>query len=186
MKKLEIATGLGQYKVLLAILGVVGAGLSFEMWKWNQQQHEKYIAEKQKACQQSLDIANQYVENNRILRNIYYAAIAQDTFKAKMNQPGINTDFQADKHYILMYSKSASLIPEQPRYEGSLFRRLSKLTDKRPPEPLMVTGKKLLGNKAEVISACSPVTFTVSLENLYEIAQPIDITPYQPPFSSFY
>jgi hypothetical protein len=185
MKKLEIATGFAQYKVLLAILGVLLSWAAFAVWKWQQQQHEKYVLEKQQACQQALNIANQYVENNRNLKGAYYAAIAQDSFKSKMNQPGINTNFQVDKHYILMYLKPATLIPDKPRYEGSLFERLSKATDKRPPEPLMVTGKKKLGNTAEVKTACAPKAFTVSLENLYEIAQPIDIAPYLPPFSTF-
>lgn len=185
MKKLEIITGLAQYKVLLTILGVLAAWASFEGWKWNQAQHEKYIAQKEEDCQQALDMANQYVEGNRKLRGVYYAAIAQEKFNAKINQPGVNTEFKPDKNYILIYSKPASLIPETPRYEGSLFVRLSKQTDKNPPEPLMVIGQKILGNKAEVISACSPKAFTVSLENLYETTQPIDINPYLPPFSSF-
>jgi hypothetical protein len=42
-----------------------------------------------------------------------------------------------------------------------------------------------VGKQAEVISACSPKSFTVSRENLYETTQPIDVTPYLPPFSSF-
>ncbi|MBD2254779.1 hypothetical protein [Nostoc parmelioides] len=185
MKKLEIATGLAQYKVLLAILGVVGAGLSFEMWKWNQQQHEKYIAEKEQACQQSIEDASNEVLSNRFLKSNYYAGLMLQQSKFRLNQPGINTKFKADKDYILMYSQPASLIPNNPRYEGSLFERLSKVTNKQPPAPIIVTGKKLSGNKVEVISACAPKSFTVSLENLYEITQPIDISPYLPPFSSF-
>ncbi|MBD2680908.1 MULTISPECIES: hypothetical protein [Nostoc] len=185
MKKLEIATGFAQYKVLLAILGVLTSLASFEVFKLNQKQHEKYVAEKQKACQQALDIANQYVEGDRTLRGVRYAAIAQEQFNKKINHPGISTDFQSGKNYILMYSQPTSLIPDNPRHEGKLFERLSQKTDKYLPEPLMVTGQKISGNKAQVTSACSPNPFTVALDNLYEIAQPIDINPYLPPFSSF-
>jgi hypothetical protein len=185
MKKLEIAAGFAQYKVLLAILGVLSSLVSFEVWKWHQQQHEKYVAEKQQVCQQMIENASNEVQNNRFLKAAYYAALMQKPFEIKLKQPGINTDFTPEKDYILMYSQPASLIPKNPRYEGSLFERLSKVSEKKPPAPLIVTGKKILGNKAEVITACAPKSFTVSLENLYEITQPIDPTPYLPPFSIF-
>jgi hypothetical protein len=185
MKKLEIATGFAQYKVLLAILGVVTAGLSFEVWKWNKERHEKYIAEKEQACQKSIENASNDVLSNRFLKSTYYAGLMQQQSKFKLKQPGINTEFKTDKEYILMYSNPASVIPTNPRYEGILFERLSNKTDKQPPTPIIVTGKKILGNKVEVISACSPASFTVLSENLYEITQPIDITPYLPAFSGF-
>ncbi|MBD2504062.1 hypothetical protein [Anabaena azotica] len=185
MRKLEIATGFAQYKVLLAILGILAAGLSFEVWKWNKERYEKYIAEKVQACQQSIEDASNDVLSNRFLKSNYYAGLMQQQSKFKLKQPGINTEFKANKEYILMYSQPASVIPNNPRYEGSLFERLSKETDKQPPAPIIVTGKKILGNKVEVVSACSPASFTVSSENLYEVTQPIDITPYLPPFSSF-
>jgi hypothetical protein len=185
MKKLEFFTGLAQYKVLLAILGVVAAWASFEVWKWNQAQHEKYIAQKEQACQQRLATADRYVQSNRFLQAEYYANKTQSPLKIKLEKPGITTNFEPEKEYILMYDKPVHLIPENPRYEGSLFERLSRQPTKYPPEPLIVTGKKLLGNKAEVISACSPKTFTVPLDNLYETNQKLDISPYLPPFSSF-
>ncbi|BAY42178.1 hypothetical protein NIES2111_65740 (plasmid) [Nostoc sp. NIES-2111] len=185
MKKLEIATGFAQYKILLAILGVLTSLLSFEVFKWNKERHEKYIAQKEQSCQQSIEDASNNVLSNRFLKANYYAGLMQQKSKYKLKQPGINTKFQTDRNYILMYSQPASLIPSNPRYEGKLFETLSKPTDKKPPAPVIVTGKKLLGNKVEVVSACSPASFTVSLENLYEINQPIDITPYLPPFSSF-
>ncbi|MDZ7966391.1 MAG: hypothetical protein RM368_15665 [Nostoc sp. DedSLP03] len=185
MKKLEIATVFAQYKVLLAILGVLSSWASFEVWKWHQQQHEKYIAQKQQACQQRLNSANRYVQSDRFLKAAYYASKTQDKLQIQLNKPGINTDFKPEQTYILMYERPVPLIPSNPRYEGNLFERLSRQPDKYPPEPLIVTGKKILGNKAEVISACAPTSFTVSLENLYEITQPIDISPYLPPFSSF-
>lgn len=185
MKKLEIVTEFANYKVLLTILGVVGSILSFEIWKWNKEQHEKYIAEKEQACQQSLSMAEKYVQNNQFLRAAYYASTTQEKLKIKLNQPGITTQFKPDKEYILIYDKPVSLIPDKPRYEGKLFERLSKQPEKYPPEPLMVTGSKVIGNKVEVVSTCSPQPFPVSLENLYEIAQPIDVSPYLPPFSIF-
>jgi hypothetical protein len=185
MKKLEIPTGLAQYKVLLAILGVLTSWAAFAVWKWQQQQHEKYVLENQQACQQRLDSANRYVQGDRFLKAAYYANKTQEQLKIKLNQPGINTNFKSEQQYILMYYKPVPLIPSNPRYEGDLFERLSRQPDKYPPEPLIVTSKKRLGNKAEVISACAPKAFTVSLEDLYEITQPIDITPYLPPFSTF-
>ncbi|MBD2303429.1 hypothetical protein [Nostoc sp. FACHB-190] len=185
MKKIEIVTGFANYKVLLAILGVVASGLSFTAWKWNKEQHQKYIFRKEQACQQSLKIAEKYVQNNQFLRAAYYASTTQEKLRIKLNQPGITTEFKPDKEYVLIHDKAVALIPNNPRYEGKLFERLSKQPEKYPPEPLMVTGNKVLGNKVEVISTCSPQPFTVSLENLYEIAQPIDINPYLPPFSIF-
>ncbi|MBD2302258.1 hypothetical protein [Nostoc sp. FACHB-190] len=185
MKKLEIATGFAQYKVLLAILGVVTSLASFTFWKWQKEQHEKYIVEKEEMCQQRLDFAEQYVKGDRFLKAAYYASKTQKPLTFQLEKPGITTNFQADKEYILLYDKPGALIPKSPRYEGSLFTRLSRQTDKYPPEPLLVTGKKILGQKAEVKSACSPNSFTVPLDNLYETTQPIDITPYLPPFSNF-
>lgn len=185
MKKLEFFTGLAQYKVLLAILGVLAAWASFEGWKWNQAQHEKYIAQREQDCQQAIETASNDVQSDRFLKSVYYAGLMNKKSRFQLKQPGINTEFQANKDYILMHSQPASLIPESPRYEGSLFARLSKKTDNKPPAPLIVTGKKLVGKQAEVISACSPKSFTVSRENLYETTQPIDVTPYLPPFSSF-
>jgi hypothetical protein len=185
MKKLEIAAGFAQYKVLLAILGVLTSLASFEVWKWHQQQHEKYVMEKQQACQQRLDTANRYVQSNRFLKAAYYASKTQEKLKMKLDKPGITTAFLPEQEYILIYDKSVPLIPKNPRYEGNLFERLSRQPDQYPPEPLIVTGKKLLGNKAEVISACSPQTFLVPLDNLYETNQELDVTPYLPPFSSF-
>lgn len=185
MKKLEIATGFAHYKVLLAILGVLAAGLSFEIWKWNQQQHEKYIAQKEQACQQRLNTAENYVQSNRFLKAAYYASKTQDKINIKLDKPGITTNFKPNKEYILMYDKPVPLIPNNPRYEGGLFEMLSRQPEKYPPQPLIVTGKRILGNEAEVISVCAPKPFTVPLENLYETNQKIDVTPYLPPFSSF-
>ncbi|MBD2438846.1 hypothetical protein [Nostoc sp. FACHB-110] len=185
MKKLEIATKFAYYKVFLAILGVVALSLYLGLWKWNKEQNEKYVAEREEACQQSIKDASNNVLSNRFLKSNYYANLMQKKPKFKLKQPGINTDFQANKDYILMYSQPASLIPKKPRYEGRLFEKLSRETDKKPPAPLMVTGKKLLANRVEVISACSPQPFTVSLENLYEVTQAIDVSPFLPPFSSF-
>jgi len=185
MKKLEIVTEFANYKVLLTILGVVASGLSFTIWKWNKEQHQKYIAGKEQACQQRLNLAEQYVQSDRFLKAAYYASKTQDKLNIKLDKPGITTQFKPNKEYILIYDKPVSLIPDKPRYEGRLFERLAKQPEKYPPEPLIVTGKKLLGNKVEVISACSPQSFTVSLENLYETTQPIDVSPYLPPYSSF-
>jgi hypothetical protein len=185
MRKLEIATGFAHYKVLLAILGVLTAWASFEVWKWQQQQHEKYLLAKQQACQDSLDSAEKYVKSDRFLKSAYYSILAQKPLKIKLNQPGINTNFEVGKRYILMPSQPVSLIPENPRYEGGLFERLARKPSKASPEPLMVTGQKILGNKAEVVSVCSPNPFTVSLEHLYETVQPIDVSPYLSPFSIF-
>lgn len=185
MKKLEIATGFAQYKILLAILGVLTSLLSFEVFKWNKERHEKYIAQKEQACQQFLNSAERYIESNRFLKAAYYASKTQEKINIKLDKPGITTQFKPNEDYILMYDKPVPLIPNQPRYEGGLFEMLSRQPEKYPPQPLIVTGKRILGDKAEVISVCSPQPFIVPLENLYETTQQLDITPYLPPFSSF-
>ncbi|MBD2503907.1 hypothetical protein [Anabaena azotica] len=184
MKKLEIATGFAHYKVLLAILGVLVSGFSFEVWKWNKERNEKEIAEREKQCQQRLDSANKYVQGDRFLKAAYYAAKSLDTVDIKLNKPR-EDNFKVGKEYVLIYDRPINLIPDNPRYEGKLFETLSRMPEKYPPQPLLVSGNKFLGDKIEVISVCSPIPFLVPTTYLYEINQKLDITPYLSPFSSF-
>jgi hypothetical protein len=178
-------TGLAQYKVLLGILGVVASLASFEMWKFHHEQHEKFIAEQQKACQQNLDEADEYVKHSKTLHAFYYSRDL--TGHAMSNQglerPGNGSLFETGKRYILIYNVPAALIPKHPRYDGNFFEGLAKKSSEYNSPPLMVLGKSLQSQQAIVTTSCSPQPFSVSLDNLYEIAQKNDFIV--PPFGSF-
>ncbi|MBD2531913.1 hypothetical protein H6G97_20920 [Nostoc flagelliforme FACHB-838] len=181
----NVFVGVAHYKILLAILGVVSSIASFQVWKWNQEQHEKFLAEQQKACQQDLDIAEDYVNNSKTLYSVYNADVLhQGKFNKEIERPGNNSPFEPGASYILIYNTPAALIPSHPRYDGKFFESLSKKTLKYSPQPLMVVAKSFQPNQATVTTSCSPKPFTVSLDNLYEISQKSDFD-FTPSFSMF-
>lgn len=77
---------LAEYKIQLAILGVLVSLASFGTWKWKQEQHEKFIAQQQKACQQNLDIANFYVNRSKTLNAQRLTVFGQPPLA---DQPGV-------------------------------------------------------------------------------------------------
>jgi len=168
---------LAQHKVLLAILGVAIALAGFETWKWQQEQHDKSVAQQQRVCKQALNMASGYVHHSRTLFSLMLRKLGTNPLLA--DQPGINRPFEAGQHYILFYQSPHSLIPDQPRYDGKLFTTLSGHWKSSPP-PLMVTAKSLEGKQALVTSRCTPEPFAVSLENLYDTAQHSDFKVFFP------
>lgn len=174
---------LAQSKILLAILGVVVAIGGFQVWKWNTEQHQKFLASKQKDCQQALDSGYHYFDSSRSFKEFYYAKKFNKEINFQLNQPNINT-LKPQSDYLILYTTPTPLIPENPRYEGQFFKGLSEKR-KNIPSALLVTAIKAIPpDKALVGSACSPENFTVSLDNLYETVQrrDIDPAPYLPPF----
>lgn len=159
---------LAEYKIQLAILGVLVSLASFGTWKWKQEQHEKFLAQQQKACQQNLDIANFYVNRSKTLNAQRLTLFGQPPLA---DQPGINAPFKEGQSYILFHtSPSVSFLPSQPRYDGAFFAVLSGRWKGTPP-PLMVKARAIQGKQAVVATSCSPKPFTVSLNDLYETAQ---------------
>lgn len=178
--------GLIQSKIMLAIFGVLTLVLGVEVWKWNQEQHGKFIAQQQKKCQQELDEADEYVKHSKTLYAIYYADVFhQGKLNYQVQRPGIESPFNPGNRYILLYNTPANLIPNNPRYDGDFFEMLSKKSAKYSPEPLMVTAKSLKDKQATVTTFCSPKPFTVSVENLYDTVQSNDFQLPLPPFSGF-
>lgn len=159
---------LAEYKIQLAILGVLVSLAGFQTWKWQQEQHEKFLAKQQKACQQNLDIASFYVNHSKTL----YAQNLKLLGKPPLaDQPGINAPFKEGQNYILFYtSPPQSFLPSQPRYDGSFFAALTGSSKDTPP-PLMIKAKTMQGKQAIVTTSCSPKPFAVSLNDLYEMAQ---------------
>ncbi|MBD2415976.1 hypothetical protein FACHB389_31415 [Nostoc calcicola FACHB-389] len=161
-------------KILLAILaGVVSIG-SFQIWQYNQQKYKKFIAAKEKECEFDLDIADTNVKQSRSLRNLRYNQIANPG----LEQPGINSEFEKGKAYVVIKTKPGYVIPTNiSNYDSTLFKTLS-ITSTTPPQPLIVRGVSIdISKKQALVSShCSKQHFVVPLENLYENFQPIDIS----------
>lgn len=159
---------LAEYKIQMAILGVLISLASFGTWKWKQEQHEKFLVQQQKACQQDLDIASFYVNHSKTLYAQRLKLLGQPP---SADQPGINAPFKEGESYILFHtSPTDSFLPSQPRYDGAFFAPLTGRWKGTPP-PLMVQARAMRGKQAVVDTSCSPKPFTVSLNDLYEKAQ---------------
>ena len=163
-----------QNKILLAILaGVVSIG-SFQVWQYNQQKYENFIAAREKECEFDLNIGETNVKQSRHLRNLRYNQIANPG----LEQPGINSEFEKGKAYVIIKTKPGYLIPPNTsNYDSTLFKTLS-ITYTSPPQPLIVRGVSIDRPKKQALvsSHCSSQPFVVPLENLYENFQPIDIS----------
>ncbi|MCG6133983.1 MAG: hypothetical protein MET45_04895 [Nostoc sp. LLA-1] len=163
-----------QNKILLAILaGVVSIG-SFQVWQYNQQKHEEFIAGKEKECKFDLETGEITVKQSRNLRNLKY----NDIKNSELEQPGINSEFKAGESYVLINTKSGSIIPANTSNYDSLFFRTLATSYDYPPPPLIVRGVSIdLQNKQALVSSyCSSKPFVIPLENLYETFQTIDIS----------
>ncbi|WP_414541667.1 hypothetical protein [Nostoc sp. CCY0012] len=162
-----------QNKILLAILaGVVSIG-SFQVWQYNQQKHEEFIAGKEQDCKAQLHIGEVTVKQSRNLRNLKYNQVANPD----LEQPGINSEFEPGKGYVLIYTNARSLFPaNSATYESDFFKSLAT-ADGFAPQPLVVTGVSIDMQKKQALvsSYCSSKPFVVPLENLYETFQTIDI-----------
>jgi len=163
-----------QNKILLAILAVIVSIGSFKIWQYNQQKHYKFIAEKEKECELDLDIADTNVKQSRSLRNLRYNQIANHG----LEQPGINSEFEKGKAYVVISTKAGYVIPPNTsNYDSTFFKSLS-ITYEHPPQPLIVRGVSIdIAKKQALVSSyCSSQPFLVPLKNLYENFQPIDIS----------
>ena len=172
---------LAQNKILLAILAAVTSLSGFEVWKWNQEQHQEFMTEQKAKCQDQLDSAWRFVSKSSTLYKRMSETEGEQT--KPLEQPSINTKFEKDKLYILLYRKPHSLIPEAPIYDDLFFHGLAKVAENSPPPPLWVLGKSEENNKITVFSYCSPKPFEVSPEDLYESHQKSDFKII--PFGSF-
>jgi len=165
-----------QNKILLAILaGVLSIG-SFEVWKYNQAKYEKFIAEEKHSCEGALEIGENTVKRSPSLRKFKY----NDLVIPGLKQPGINTEFQVDSMYILLYNKPVSILPLNTSvHNDGFFKGLLK-AGSYPPQSVMVNSVSMDQAKKQAIvtSYCSRKPFAVSLDNLYEIFQTQDFNGF--------
>ncbi|WP_341531435.1 hypothetical protein WKK05_37645 (plasmid) [Nostoc sp. UHCC 0302] len=171
----SIVNGLVQNKILLAILAGVTAIGSFQVWKYNQEKHEKFIAEQTAKCQKQLDLANTYIDSSKTLYVFYNYPSSPLNEVERIEKPGINKPFKIGETYVLIYKVPGRLVPDNPRYDGKFFEGLSKQTTEGVISPLAVTARAIQGKQATVSTFCSPQTFTVSVENLYDPNQQNDV-----------
>lgn len=158
-----------QNKILLAILAGVTSIGSFQVWQHNQQEYQKFIAEREKNCEAGFALARAAINHSPSLQNLIYNNIKNPALK----QPGINSEFKKDSDYLLIKTKPDYLLPPNvDNYDSQFFKSLSKRGD-NPPKPLEVTAISLdMTKKQAVVSSyCSKTPFTVSLEDLYETYQ---------------
>lgn len=165
-----------QNKILLAILaGVLSIG-SFEVWKYNQAKYEESIANQENNCQVYIEMGEDAVKRSLSLRNFKYNNIVTPGLK----QPGINTKFQVDSMYILLYNKPVSTLPPNTSVPDNAFFKGLLKAGSYPPQSLMVNSVSIdrASKQAIVTSYCSRKPFAVSLDNLYEIFQPPDFNSF--------
>ncbi|MBD2303386.1 hypothetical protein H6G80_33710 [Nostoc sp. FACHB-87] len=161
-----------QNKILLAILaGVVSIG-SFQVWKYNQEKYQKFIAERETECQVGLAHGKTSVYFSYSLRRLKYENVANP----KLNQPGITSEFRKDAGYVIIKTKPDYLIPPNvDNYDSPFFKTLSSVGEFAPP-PLDVTAISIdtVKKEALVSSYCSKTPFRVLLKDLYETYQAAD------------
>jgi hypothetical protein len=178
----SIVNNLVQNKILLAILAGITSIGSFQVWKYNQEKHEKFIAEQTAKCQQRLDEGYSYMNNSMTLSTFFREPSLAVEELNKIEKPGINTPFKTGKTYVLMYKTPGRLLPSNPRYDGKFFENLSKQTTKGIIPPLAVIAESIEDKQATIVSFCTPESFTVSVENLYEPYQQNDAVLKLAPF----
>lgn len=166
---------LARYKIQLAILGILISIASFEVWKWNQEQAEKFLNQQQAKCQQELDTADSFVSNSKSLNTLRFRPNSRS--HPPLDQPGITVPFKENKNYVLLYTDTHSLIPREPRYPSVFFERLAANWKDAPP-PLWVLAKPLGHGQALVYTNCSPEPFPVDSKNLYDFTQKNDYNPF--------
>lgn len=169
---MKIVTSAIQNKILLAILaGIVSIG-SFQVWKDKQAKYEKFIAGQENNCKVYIEMGEDAVKRSPSLRNLKYNNIVTPGLK----QPGINSEYEVDSRYLLLYNKSVSTLPPNTLvYDNGFFKSLLK-NGKNPPESLLIDAVSfdLKNQQATVSSYCAKKPFVVRLENLYEEFQPVD------------
>ncbi|MBN3958759.1 hypothetical protein [Nostoc sp. NMS8] len=169
---MKILALLIQNKILLAILaGVVSIG-SFQVWKDNQVKYEKFIASQENNCKVYMKMGEDAVKRSPSLRNLKYNNIVTPGLK----QPGINSQYEVDSRYLLLYNKPVSTLPPNTVvYENGFFKSLLSKAN-YPPDSLLVKAVSfdVKNQQATVSSYCAKTPFVVRLENLYEEFQPVD------------
>ena len=170
---MKIISSVIQNKILLAILvGIVSIG-SFQVWQYNQAKYERLIADKENNCKVYIEMAEDSVKRSPSLRNLKYNNVVTSGLK----QPGINSQSEVNRRYILLYNKPVSTLPPNALvYDNGFFKSLLSKGN-YPPKSLLVDAVDfdLKNQQATVKSDCAKKPFVVDLENLYEELQPVDI-----------
>lgn len=169
-----------QQKILLAILGVGVVTLSFQVWKYQDEQYQKFLANQQQICEKSLKDAGNTIEKSKALFSAYKPKLlgANVIASEKIYHPGINSQLQKNKPYLLIRSDKSALIPAStPHYKNDYFEGYSKPPGGETIFAAIVTAEPLNDLSALVTSPCSPKPFAVPLKDLYETIQKNDFTP---------
>ncbi|RCJ42802.1 hypothetical protein A6769_36755 [Nostoc punctiforme NIES-2108] len=166
-----------QQKILMAILAIGVASLSFQMWKYQDEQYQKLLANQKVLCEKSLKDADDLIFKSRTLYSAFNSGNGSHAIpKDKIQQPGINTQLQK-KSYVLIRTKKHPLIPNNtPHYKSTYFESYSKPPGGETNVDAIVTAEPLNDFEALVTSPCSPKPFPVFFEDLYEITQKHDFT----------
>jgi hypothetical protein len=167
-----------QQKILILIVSIGVASLSFQMWKYQDEQYQKVLANQKVLCEKSLKDADDLIFKSPALYSAFNSGNSRYAVpKDKIQQPGINTQLQK-KSYILIRNKKRPLIPNNtPHYKSIYFESYSKPPGGETNVDAIVTAEPLNNFEALVTSPCSPKPFAVSFEDLYEITQKHDFTP---------
>ncbi|MBW4426926.1 MAG: hypothetical protein KME50_21390 [Nostoc desertorum CM1-VF14] len=167
-----------QKKIILAMLGMGVAILGFQVWKYQDEQYQKLLANQKVLCEKSLKDADNLIFQSKALYSAFNSGNVSNAIpKEKIQQPGINTQLQK-KSYVLIRTKKRALIPNNtPHYKSIYFESYSKPPGGETNVSAIVTAEPLNDFEALVSTPCSPKPFAVSFEDLYEITQKNDFTP---------
>lgn len=168
-----------QQKILLAILGVGIATLSFLVWKYQNEQYQKLLANQKVLCEKSITDAYDSINKSEALSSAYDSENFSDneTPRNKIRHPGINTSLQNDRPYVLIRSNKTALIPANtPHYKSNYFEGYSKPPGGETIFAAIVTAEPLNDKEALVKSPCSPKPFATPFKDLYETLQQNDFT----------
>jgi hypothetical protein len=169
-----------QQKILILIVSIGVASLSFQMWKYQDEQYQKFLANQQGICEKSLKDAGNTIGKSKALFSAYKPKLlgANVIASDKIYHPGINSQLQKEQPYILIRSDKSALIPANtPHYKNDYFEGYSKPPGGETIFAAIVTAEPLNDLSALVKSPCSPKPFAVPLKDLYETIQKNDFTP---------
>lgn len=160
------------------MLGMGVAILGFQVWKYQDEQYQKLLANQKALCEKSLKDADDFIFQSKALYTALNSGkISNAIPRDKIQQPGINTQLQK-KSYVLIRTKKRALIPNNtPHYKSIYFESYSKPPGGETNVSAIVTAEPLNDFEALVSTPCSPKPFAVSFEDLYEITQKNDFTP---------
>lgn len=155
----------GQYKLQVSILGVLTFIAGFMVWRYQQEQTEKYAAEQQQVCAAEKERAYYAFRNTALFTQL------QDGYgENTAARAGIDAPLLTGEEY-LYNSYPKPVLPKSPRYPGEYFRQLSSPLGGKTGIYLLARVKEHQGDRALITTSCSPQAFWVSLSDLYVVPE---------------